>query len=257
MFHLMMAPKARQVRRGESQAERATLRQSLGPLRELIVSPVSQKRYRAAVEYFVFVMIALFGSVAETYEALDHQLVYFLELLWHEGETRSLAGNAICGIQHHLNTKRVFPGAWRYFSAWSKAELPQRTPPITWLMLLGVAGALDEMNRLDVAGLIILAFHALLRTSEMLQVCPCHVTWNAKARGVLYLPLTKSGQRAGTAESVTLLDPFLHNIFKAACSGRSPLTPVLQGNDYDFRKTWTAALLRVGIDPGVYKPYCL
>ena len=215
------------------------------------------KRYRAAVNYFVFVTIILFGSVAETYETLDEQLVYFLELLWTEGETKSLAGDTICGIQHHLNCRRTFPGAWRFFTAWKKAELPQRTPPLTWLMLLGIAGALDEMNRLDVAGLIIMAFHALLRTSEMIQICPGHVMWTGQARGVLFLPLTKSGQRAGTTESVTLLDPFVRNVFMASCSGRDPLQPVLKGNDFDFRKTWAAALLRVGLDPGLYKPYSL
>ena len=116
----MMAPKARQVRRGESQAERKRLRQTLGPLRDLIVAPVSMKRYRAAVNYFVFVTMTLFGSVAETYETLDEQLVYFLELLWTEGETKSLAGDTICGIQHHLNCRRTFPGAWRFFTAWKK-----------------------------------------------------------------------------------------------------------------------------------------
>ena len=72
-----MPPKARQVRRGETAQQRAALRGQLGPLRDLIISTGMTLRYRKAVAYFVFVIQLLYGSVADTVEGLDGQLVVF------------------------------------------------------------------------------------------------------------------------------------------------------------------------------------
>ena len=109
------------------------------------------------------------------------------------------------GLQHAITWRRVFPGACRYFSAWSRSELPNRTPPLHPLVLLGVAGSFLDACRLDGAVVVLLAFHCFLRTGEAINAAVNHVTWpRPSSKGFLALPLTKTGQRSGTPESVTI-----------------------------------------------------
>ena len=128
----MMPPKRRLVRRGESRQQRKAERQTyLGPLRNFIVSRQMQKLYHEALLMFHwFIGICCLGLDCTDVVALGRALCHFLELAWEEGEPMSLAGDTTSGLRHAINRRRVFPGAWRYFSAWSRSELPNRTPPL-------------------------------------------------------------------------------------------------------------------------------
>ena len=192
-----MAPKVRVVRRGESHQDRAAQRGALGELRSLVVSRSMLKRYENAVCLFqAFVTVYLGVAIATSVDALDSQLVQFIEAAWQEGEPLATASEAICGLQHFMNRKRCFPGAWRYYTTWTKHELPLRTPPLPWLALLGIAGSMVEAGEFEGAALALLGFHCFLRTSEFLGVCVGHVTWTVgQLKGVVSLPLTKSSQQ--------------------------------------------------------------
>ena len=100
-----------------------------------------QNRYHEALLMFQwFICIFCFGLDCTDMVELDRALCHFLELAWEEGEPMFRAGDTISGLQHAINRRRVYPGAWRYFSAWSRSELPNRTPPLHPLVLLGAAG---------------------------------------------------------------------------------------------------------------------
>ena len=88
-----------------------------------------------------------------------------------------------------------------------------------------------QLGRLDCAALFILGLDCLLRTAEVLQVLPGHVTLTSTARGVLLLLLMKSGQR--------------------------PAQPLLTTSPHDFRAVWKQALHMIHMDPEVFKPYSL
>ena len=216
------------------------------------------KRYAYAVWLFEAITVLFHGIVAATAEGLDQQLVWFLEMAWEEGEPMALAGDAISGLQHRINRKRCFPGAWRYFNAWSRFELPTRTPPLPALALLGVAGSFLESGCVAGATLVLLAFHCLLRTGEMLGAASNHVTWSrAGLRGVLALPLTKSGQRTGAPESVTFSDSLVGSMLHMLVQLVGEHAPLWAGSAEDFRRAWRFHLQRLGLDPEAYKPYAL
>ena len=123
------------------------------------------RRSSAAVELFRRVCVCFLPSLDCTdMVAVDAALRLFRELSWEEGEPLSLAGDAICGVQHCLNRRRVFPGAWRFYGAWARHELPLRTPPLRPLVPFGVAKPLLAAVRLVVAVAVLLAFLCLLRT---------------------------------------------------------------------------------------------
>ena len=90
-----------------------------GPLKSLIISRQMQHRYNAALLMCQEVM-SIFCPGLDMLDVveLDRARYLFLKLAWEEGEPMSLAGDAISGLQHAINRRRVFLGAWRYFSAW-------------------------------------------------------------------------------------------------------------------------------------------
>ena len=170
----------------------------------------------------------------------------------------ALAGDAISGLQHFVNKRRCFPGAWRYFNAWSRAELPGRTPPLSPFVLLGVAGSFLENKCEEGAALVLLMFHCLLRTGEGLGVCTNHVTWTrAGLRGGLSLPLTKSGQRSGAPESVAFHDALVGSLLFAQVEKLPHGARLWRGTAAQFRDAWRFHLRRVHVDPEVFKPYAL
>ena len=114
-----------------------------------------------------------------------------------------------------------------------------------------------QLGRLDCAALFILGLDCLLRTAEVLQVLPGHVTLTSTARGVLLLLLMKSGQRRGESELVTIEDDLVVTILRHAFWGKAPAQPLLTTSAHDFRVVWKQALHMIHMDPEVFKPYSL
>ena len=254
-----MPPKIRVVRKGESHQDRAAQRANLGNLRSLVVSPSMLKRYENAVLLFqLFVRIILGVAIATNVEELDSQLVGFIEAAWLEGEPMATASDAICGVQHFMNRKRCFPGAWRYYTTWTKHELPLRTPPLPWIALLGIVGSMVETGEFEGAALALLGFHCFLRTSELLGVCVGHVTWTVNGlKGAISLPLTKSAQRTGSPESTTFNDGLVGALLEFVSRGRAPGDRIWRRSACEFRRLWKLHVERIGLNGKDFLPYCL
>ena len=217
------------------------------------------KRYENAVRLLqAFVLFLLGVALATNVDGLDWQLVKFIEAAWHEGEPIATAADAICGVQHFTNRKRCFPGAWRYYTTWTRHELPCRTPPLPWLALLGIAGSLVEAGEFTCAALVLVGFHCFLRTSELLGIGLGHVTWTVqRLEGVVSLPLTKSAQRTGSPESTTFNDAVVGALLEFAMRGRAPGDRIWNRSALDFRRLWREHVVRIGLSGDDFLPYCL
>ena len=77
-----------------------------------------------------------------------------------------------------------------------------------------MAGWCLANDELVMGGLLLLGFHSLLRTGEILQLRPCAFVMDPLG-GVVSLPSSKSGIRNNSRESVTLQDPFTIEIMLA------------------------------------------
>ena len=69
-------------------------------------------------------------------------------------------------------------------------------------------------DELVLAALILLGFHCLLRTGELLSIRPCDFLVEA-TRGLVTLPSSKSGARNNTKESVSITDPTTLEVVRA------------------------------------------
>ena len=97
----------------------------------------------------------------------------WIQSSWEKGDSLALINDALCGSHHYEPwTCRGLPQSWKVFSVWRKLESPNRAPPLTrqicdsWILY-----ALSH-NDLEFAALISLGFYTLLRTDELVQVCP-------------------------------------------------------------------------------------
>ena len=87
-----------------------------------------------------------------------------------------------------------------------------------------------------------------LRTGEALSLHVGHVNFSRyAAQGVLLLPWTKSGQRAGAPGSVPFDDAVVTKLFHIACHGRAATDFVFAGSGSRFRALFEEALQALGL----------
>ena len=183
-----------------TQAQRRAARQDI-VLADVGITAATLERYYTAVAR----MAPILDSVC-TETGLDDAIAEWVQNEFEDGTPLYLVGDALSGLQHFQPVfKRKLTASWRLYSIWRRYEVPCRAPPITQDITLAMAGLALYKGELAMAALLLLGFHALLRTGELLQVRPVDFLMNASA-GLVSLPSSKSGVRNNTRESVALHD---------------------------------------------------
>ena len=138
---------------------------------------------------------------------LDDEIADWIQDQFGDGTPLHLIGDALSGL-HHFEpfTKRKLTKSWRLYGIWRKFEIPCRAPPLPSDIVLGMAGWCITRAELTMASLLLLGFHCLLRTGEILQIRPCDFIVD-DVSGILSIPSSKSGVRNNSRESVTIRDP--------------------------------------------------
>eukprot|EP00974_Lingulodinium_polyedra_P066767 6462358-Lingulodinium_polyedra.AAC.1 len=132
---------ARQVLARATRAERAQDRRHIGSLAQALILPRTLRRYSTACNMLFDHLEAVGGAGNQTWDSLGVNTAEFVEKLWHEGEGKQLAVDALAGLQHFIPRSRyALPSAWRLIKAWGRLELPARASPITVEMLFGLVG---------------------------------------------------------------------------------------------------------------------
>ena len=125
---------------------RAAQRRMLGSLSSHRVSQKTYARYLDAIRRFVHWVVLSAHPVATDLDVLDAQVSTYIELLWSEGEGRSLAGDTLSAVGFFLHRRRILPAAWGLYSAWSRLELPNRAPPLPVPFLWAFCGVAVANN---------------------------------------------------------------------------------------------------------------
>jgi hypothetical protein len=217
-------PRRNQVLAAVTKAQRQQSRQQLGRLRDTTVRPKTLARYTEAVDRFLAFLSENFIPYPSSFLKLDEALSEFIEFLWQGGEPKAWAGDALSGITHFMPSVRGhIHGAWRLHAAWGKAELPARAPPLTLTLTYSLAHYCRSKGWTDTLVLLLLGFHTYARTGEL---------FNAKVgdfdihpvtgMGVWRLPLSKSGQRHGATESLTINDQWVGLLVHGFCKNKLP-----------------------------------
>ena len=188
------------------------------------------------------------------------KLCDYIENLWQEGDTKAWAADAISGMMHFVPQLRgQLRGAGRLMKAWGTLELPDRAPPLTTGFVTALAGAALSEGSFRMCVILLLGFHALLRTGELLQVRAQHIVFQAgHPTALLTLPTTKSGQRLrNVPESVTITDPTLLDYLAVLLPRLWPGELIFPGGDHAFRVGFPRICQSAHLPALDWKPYSL
>ena len=248
----------KQIVEGKDKQARKERRAALGTLKSLVIKPTTVQRYQKAFAAFLSYLHAQKLQLASSRAGLDHQLEDYIEHLWQEGEGISQAGDTISSVQHFQpSCKRHLPGAWRLFKAWQLRELPARAPPFTLTTLYVLLGYIHQQSP-QLALAIYVAFRCLLRTGELLALQAKDIVIPpGSSTVILYLGLTKTGQRNPHAGTVSVHDLTLSRRLQRWKSTVPLYTPLVPVSATQFRATFKNALSATHPDTFKFKPYSL
>ena len=191
-----------------SKEDRKKVRKTLGTLKSLTVQPRTKQRYQEGLKLFFTYLKNEQLELPKQRDKMDDLCSDYLEHLWGEGEGRACASNFLAALQDFdPKLKGALPSSWRLMKAWTVNEVPNRAPPMTDAVLKAMVGW-SFFHEYYTFGLsLLLCFHGLLRTGELLGVQAHQVSMTSPSHpAVLSLGMTKSGKRQGAAESITISD---------------------------------------------------
>lgn len=248
----------RRIIDGRTQHQRIQRRRALGTLRSLVIKPSTIVRYEKAFRLFLAFLLSQKVALAHNLLVLDDQVQCYLENLWEDGESLSLAGDTLSSLQYFQpSCKRNLPGSWKLLKTWQVHELPSRAPPFTWPTLLVFLGKLHSISPSAALG-VHLAFRTLLRTGELLALQSKDIVIGPTgANAILHLGLTKTGVHNPAAGSVTLTDMQLVQRLSKWKSTLKYSTPLIPWSGPKFRSIFHQCCQECQLSSYHYKPYSL
>eukprot|EP00435_Cladocopium_sp_Y103_P031880 s1016_g8.t1 len=135
--------------------------------------------------------------------------------------------------------------------SWNRAELPDRALPFTPLIAYGLAQLAFEKGWEDLCLILLLGFTVFARTGELFSARAGDFVFDTKMKkGVWSLPLTKSGQRAGVRESLTIEDSWLLVALKRYCATLQPGDTLRRVSPQLMRTRFKELLQKSGLPDG-------
>ena len=249
----------RQVTAGRHKQHRRVQRSRIGTLRGLIIRPGTETRYNKQLQIFFKWMDSEGLELPDEHIRLDEIVGQYIEYLWECGDPRGWAGDCLSGLSHHLPfVKGNLKGAWRLFQAWQRAELPARATPFTYQTLSGMAGVFLHWGDTRTAVGLLLGYHGILRTGELLNLKKGDMDIDAdNGRAVLDLGLTKGGLRQGAVESCIITDGRLVGLAQEVYRDLQPGDPLVPWSGPAFRRMFDQALIKLGLQDQGFKPYSM
>ena len=250
----------KKVKKNEAQTKegRKKQRKELGSLRSLTVQPKTKARYQQGLDRFFQYLNSEGLQLPQKRDHMDHLVSDYLEYLWSDGEGRAVASNFMAALQDFdPKLKGCLPGSWRLLKTWTTHEVPNRAPPLTESLLNAMVGWSFFHDKLTFGLSLLLGFHGLLRTGELLalQAHNFHITSPVEP-AVISLGLTKSGKRQGAAESVTLTDK---NVLKVLWAWKKTASAhaFLTDKPHRWRDTFNDCLEALKLQEWSFRPYSL
>ena len=253
-----MVKKKTLSRGDQAKEERKRVRKTLGKLKSLTVQPKTRERYAGSLESF-FNYLAREGlTLPKQRDTMDGLVSDYIEFLWSEGEGRAEASNVLAALQDaDPKLKGCLPGCWRLLRTWNANEVPQRAPPLSESVLTAMVGWAVMHEHYEFGLSLLVAFHGLLRTGELLGI----QAWQVNITGsfspaVISLGLTKSGKRHGAAESITLTEK---SVLRWLWTWKRSAQPhdFLTSKPHVWRAMFSECVTSLKLDSWHFRPYSL
>lgn len=238
-----------------SRAERIRQRAKIN-LEDAALTEATQTRY-----YHALRKLLPYVEVAQNEDHLDSLICQWIRKMWRTGEPLLTIGDGLSALHFFQPwTRRKIPHSWKLFSVWRRIEVPSRAPPLTWVLVKAMSAYEWQHNNFEMATVLLMGFHLLLRTGELLALTSEDFSIGAHA-GVCSLKNTKVGQRFNANEAISITDPLTLEVLRLFLSVRkqSNLTalPLWSGTAAAFRTRFNKLCEIFEIAHRQFKPYSL
>ena len=243
---------------GRTKEERIKVRKQLGKLSNLTVQAPTRRRYDAALQQLGLFLQKEGLTLPSQRNQLDPLLSDYIEHLWSSGAGRALASDTLAAVQDKQpQVKGFLQGSWRLLKTWNLNEIPNRAPPLPEPALHAMVGHAFAHDRPLFGLSLLVGFYGMLRTGELLQLQPSHLSQPKLADpAIIALGYTKGGKRQGAAESVTIGVQFVCYLlwqWKKQYPAHSFLCPSPQ----TWRELFSSTVEDLGFKEFSFRPYSL
>ena len=136
--------------------------------------------------------------------------------------------------------------------------MPQRAAPLPEELLQSLCGFFEVNQDPNTSLALQVGYYGLLRTGELLSLQAKNISVSEAADfAVLDLGLTKTSQRAGAADSVTVRIAHTCQQLQKWKVSHKPEDFLVPASPYLFRKLFREGLLALGLEQGNFRPYSL
>ena len=238
-----------------SRAQRAKRRQHL-QLEDCALTEQTKTRYylglRKVLPYF---------EKATCPDDLDDHISDYVHDMWRSGEPSLVVADALSALHHFQPwTRRRFPHAWKLYAVWKKIEIPNRAPPLTWAIVSSWAAFAYSQGLFEMSLLLLLGFHCLLRTGELLNLSGTDFQIGSDT-GLVSLQNTKTGRRKGANEMVTIFDGTTLEVLRLFLGERrlqgALHAPLWTGSGSSFRSQFNWIATQFHMQHENFRPYSL
>ena len=224
------------------------------------LEPRTLRAYRLALQNFL--QFARKKSLKfPSPKRLDHVMSELIHESFREGDPISYAGHLLIAVkQFHPEFKQKLPISSQLYRNWVRAYTPNRAVPASWDLLEAMIALCYHQHKPQWGLLLGLAFHCMLRASEMLQLTHelthAHVMVHEAKRALsVILPSAKTSM--GNAQVLQVEDPQLVQMAVAIISVKKKKILLWEHGPTRFRDTFQQFLAALGFGPGSYLPYSL
>lgn len=225
-------------------------------LEEASLSTQTRSRYYLALR----LLLPILKKVDKIGE-LDERICGWIHRMWRSGEPLLTVGDALSALHFFQPyTKRQIPHSWKLFATWRRVEVPARAPQLTQQLVRSLAAYELSLDNIEMATCLILAFHALLRTGELLQAtcADCVIKGDA---GIIRLASTKTSKRFAADDALALTDPIcimlLQSLITIRKTQRLTHLPLWNGTPQAFRTRFNRLCQIFGLQAFGFRPYSL
>ncbi len=238
-----------------SRAQRKHRRKHID-LEDASLSPQTRSRYYLALRLLLPVLQKL-----DTLGDMDEAICQWIHRKWRSGEPLLTVGDALSALHFFQPyTKKQIPHSWKLFATWRRVEVPARAPPLTQQLVRSMASFELESGNLEMATCLILAFHALLRTGELLTLTAADCLINNEA-GLIRLASTKTSRRFAADDAISLTDPIclmlLETLIDIRKTQKLTHLPLWNGTAQSFRTRFNKLCETFGLQAFQFRPYSL
>ena len=192
---------------------------------------------------------------------IDDVVSQWITDAWTSGEPLLVAGDGLSALHYFQPwTRRLLPQAWKLFRTWRRIEVPFRAPPLTKLLVRSMASYELSQNHLEMATMLLVGFHCLLRTGEFLALTADSVLLGASA-GILNLADTKTSRKHAAHDAISITDELTLEVLRTLVEVRREQSlgavKLWNASPQCFRTRFNALMKMYGVESHNFRPYSL